>query len=411
MILSATDKDRPARVRGGFTLVELLVVIVILALLIGLLLPAINAALRTARKAAVSSEINQLASALAAFKSKYGDYPPSRFLCIESGDYGNYLGNTTDLKNGSFPNVDPTSFGTNDITLGTLVQRSVSAIHKFWPKVSTTGAPPGQFYDFNGNGQPDAHYVLHGHECLVFFLGGVPQPSVLPPNTSVLVAPDATFGMSGFDKNPNNPFTNNIVGNANYGPNRQPPLFEFVPGRLFTDPNSQTGVPGYYDNLGGQPGGASGLNFYAYFSSYGNGGYDPNDVNVNSETDATTGAAIMLSFSVPFPTTLIKGGATSNVAKSSPPNPYTSTFSENLSINPNGPPAVTYVNANTFQIISSGIDGLYGVGGQYLGSSSASATSTNTLPVDPTALINTTDPTIRQREQDNLTNFKAGSLQ
>ena len=59
---------------------ELLVVILILAILIALLLPAINAALRTAKNAAVGGEINQLAQALASFKTKYGDYPPSRIL-------------------------------------------------------------------------------------------------------------------------------------------------------------------------------------------------------------------------------------------------------------------------------------------------------------------------------------------
>src|SRR5512135_3015670 len=74
--------------RPGFTMVELLVVIVIIALLLALLLPAINGAVRSARNAAVSAEINQLSQALADFKSKYGDYPPSRILLSENGDYG-----------------------------------------------------------------------------------------------------------------------------------------------------------------------------------------------------------------------------------------------------------------------------------------------------------------------------------
>ena len=92
MICSSSSppiRRRPGEGRGprGFTLVELLVVILILAVLIALLLPALNGALRTARNAAVGGEINQLAQALASFKAKYGDYPPSRIYLAENGDY------------------------------------------------------------------------------------------------------------------------------------------------------------------------------------------------------------------------------------------------------------------------------------------------------------------------------------
>ena len=141
--------------------------------------------------------------------------------------------------------VDPESPGTGDITCGQLAQRSVAAIRKFWPRVSTTSAPNGQWYDFNGNGILDTlPYVLHGHECLVFFLGGVPIPNQLPVSASTI------FGLIGFDKSPTNPFTNNITGSTMYSANRQPPFFEFNAGRLFLDPNSATGIPGYYDSLG-----------------------------------------------------------------------------------------------------------------------------------------------------------------
>ena len=93
MICSSSSppiRRRPGEGRGprGFTLVELLLVILILAVLIALLLPALNGALKTARNAAVGAEINQLAQALASFKAKYGDYPPSRIYLAENGDFG-----------------------------------------------------------------------------------------------------------------------------------------------------------------------------------------------------------------------------------------------------------------------------------------------------------------------------------
>ncbi len=105
----------------------------------------------------------------------------------------------------------------------------------------------------------DGPYILHGHECLVFFLGGIPYQD---PATGV-------FGMTGFGKDPVNPFTNSLAADSRYGgnpnpmysANRQSPSFEFNGGRLFLDPNNVTnlngttspGVPGYYDSLTSNP--------------------------------------------------------------------------------------------------------------------------------------------------------------
>ena len=164
--------------RKGFTLVELLVVIVVLAILAALLLPAINSAVKTAKNAAVSAEISQLAQALESFKSKYGAYPPSRVLLVESGNYSQYVSS-----NSSLNSIDSTSPVTGDITVGQLATRTITAFRQFWPRVqlSTSGNPPNYsqnhyWYDFNGDGHDNgsAGYILHGHECLVFFLGGSP---------------------------------------------------------------------------------------------------------------------------------------------------------------------------------------------------------------------------------------------
>jgi prepilin-type N-terminal cleavage/methylation domain-containing protein len=63
--------------RRGFSLIELLVAIVIIAILMALILPAIAGARSRAQVAQVTSDITQLDSAIAKFKSVYNVEPPS----------------------------------------------------------------------------------------------------------------------------------------------------------------------------------------------------------------------------------------------------------------------------------------------------------------------------------------------
>lgn len=368
----------------GFTLVELLAVITIIGLLAGMLIPAIAGAVGRAKEAACQAELNLLATALTNFKAKYGEYPPSRILLCETGNYGQYM---TSAMGSDYRFASPSA---NDVSTYQLAARSLMALRKFWPRMNLSAVTSSSYPDFNGNGKQDNPYVLEGDECLVWFLGGVPLRTSITNNVGNVTS--WRWAMYGTGANPVNPFPSTGITTVN----RTQPFYDFKSERLLDVDGD--GIPCYADSYTQD-------HPIAYFASYG-GVYDPNDVNYDKapqggkaspflEEDGTGSVSPpMISFRVPFPT---RGASTSgSFATSPPPNPYTTTLASATT--------VIYQNPSTFQLIAAGKDGLYGVGGAYR------PDLNEPLTVEPGTSSNTSDAAIRQRENDNLANFHASRL-
>jgi hypothetical protein len=188
-------------------------------------------------------------------------------------------------------------------------------------------------------------FELEGEQCLVFFLGGIPQPN-----------PDGiTFTATGFSTNPSNP--------AQPGGERNPPFFEFRSDRLihWTPPGqpdgfvgTAPGFPSYLDGYGKTP--------YAYFSSY------------RTSESQSNGYNRYVNYSNPYlqlwPAGTIGGTPCGDVTTDCQALPFAKGKPVDLnklgvwpyaqSTGPGGP--LTYLNPRTFQIISAGKDLYFGQG-------------------------------------------------
>jgi prepilin-type N-terminal cleavage/methylation domain-containing protein len=85
---------RPIR---GFTLLEILTAMAIIAIMIGLLIPAIGAVQKMAQTVKQKSQFNAIEIALEAFRTDWGDYPPSSYTLNgnsspTNGDTDGYCG-------------------------------------------------------------------------------------------------------------------------------------------------------------------------------------------------------------------------------------------------------------------------------------------------------------------------------
>lgn len=227
-------KGSPIMRRRGFTLVELLVVIAIIGVLMSLLLAAVTKVSGRAEEVKTRADITQLAIGIQSFQTKYSvDYPPpSRILLRKRLSDYRPTGATPDIE------ADSKAF-----------------LLKLWPRLDQT-VPID--WDGNTSTPATASWLLEGHECLVFFLGGIPTNQA------------GLKHCSGFSPNPSDPSSH--IKNPPEASNTNK-FFDFADARLRERHDYNGGAPtgfpfwAYADGYGKVP--------YAYFSSYkGANGYN-----------------------------------------------------------------------------------------------------------------------------------------
>ncbi|MDC0273534.1 prepilin-type N-terminal cleavage/methylation domain-containing protein [Planctomycetaceae bacterium] len=207
--------------------------------------------------------------------------------------------------------------------------------------------------DDNGNGfigdmgdDTDDTFTLTGDLCLAFFLGGS-----FPKDR----------GYVGFSSDGRNPFGFNSSSSV---ATRKGPFFDFEAGRLFIGDgtNDYQYFPVYVDTIPDQS------KPYAYISSNDGLGYNETDTDNDGKCESSD----------------LRSSFDGNICA------YRTATGSNA----------TYWKPNSYQIISPGFDGEYGLGGAYLPDSNIP------LPlVDDPA-----DATERNQERDNITNFTSGTL-
>jgi general secretion pathway protein G len=365
------------RRRPAFTLVELLVVLAILGILAGLLYAGISAVMGRRPMVETRSDLIGLQDAFEKFKAKFGVYPPSSLWVGNVSNATMKAAHPNDYRilTTIWPNIDyQKAFGDEGMDMD-----GTGALNLTNPK-DAGSKPPKGWSGWTKRGM----YQLTGDQCLVLFLGGFHRAPYADWTES------AACGCVGLSTNPMNPFEV-----PNLAPDRIKPFFDFRIERLFQRDTQQaqgssSTVPttvkpflsygdGWFKQMmtgvKGVAGGSQQYPCYAYFNSQG-------------PTASTTGDGFY-------------GDNDCSVVKDALgnfPRPM-------LNLNDMNPlHQCRYVNPNSFQIMSSGPDMLWGAARLFPASAP--------VPKDimPAGLKTNADIFSNKDCLDNLTNFFSDRL-
>jgi len=306
----------PAKGRRAFTLVELLMVIVIIGILVALVTLAASRAITAGKQTAVLTEISQLSMALDSYKQKHGSYPPNPGTEETATQRGQRFERHWRR---AFPrfiakaNLKPDTSKSDILDIAEQIRLETIFTG---PNVPAAYSAPLKSGDLAGLDLDD----LDGAEALVFFLGGMPNPT-------------ASNKLTGFAADPSNPFQSSVTQ-----PQRSQRFFEFDPTRLVDRDGD-----GWYEYVPNLKTSVVDTAPYAYFDSgsYGLGSHYPYN---HSNTATQERLAGLWGYAVPY-------GAQYVVPPSAdggdPADPRTW--------------AITgWQEPDKFQIICVGIDGQYG---------------------------------------------------
>ena len=304
--------------RGGFTLVEILVVIAIIAVLVGMLLVGIQKGRDFGNRTTVVSEINQLDGALTTFNQRYGFYPPSHM--VETDTAG-----VVRVRRFMIPTrIDQPEY---------FIMRKMFA--RWTPTLAADGvtiSPPLQ-----GAGRK-----LNGNEAMVYFLGG--PGTLLGPN-------DPTYPglLTGWDKAAPFAPTGNARDEVFYG--------DFKEARMTNRSVSPAKYDGQYRDPYGTP--------YAYFSVSGSQSNDLNEAKVPFPWTSTTTATFARSggFTETHEYATDTYDPLTDAGTYLTAHPLASSVVQRPLAAPDyGLVTIKWMNAGRFQIVSAGRDQKFGPG-------------------------------------------------